>query len=387
MITSKPLSGLKVLDFSAVYAGPICARMLSDCGAEVTKVEPLQGGDITRGPHGNSRIFAHFNAGKRSIAVDLKAAEGQKIAKALIAQADVVIENFRPGIMKRFGLDYETLKQEFPRIVYCSISGFGQNGPFRDRAAYAPIAHASSGFDIAHLESQGESQTRPSVWGIMIADMLTGSYAFGAIQTALLGRASSDKGDFIDVSMMESMISLIPGQVQAAQVEKPPAAGGFHPISVSDGFVMICIVSEKNLQGLARAMERPALLQDERFGRTQRHKHMPEFISEIESWSSGLSAIKCEQALNDTGVPCSMYVAPAELFDHPQVVSRKVFTRLNDARGEFVIQNAPFHFSGSDTTTSTEVPELGQHTDEILSTKLGFDAAEVKNLRVQGVVG
>ena len=242
---AKPLQGLKIADFSAVYAGPICARMLSDCGADVIKVEAIRGGDVMRGPTGNSRVFAHFNAGKRSIALDLTQPDAQQIAKQLIAQSDVLIENFRPGVMAKFGLGYDDLSEQFPSLVYCSISGFGQQGPFAQRAAYAPIAHAASGFDYAYLSSQGNVGGRPPDSGIMIADMLTGSYAFGAIQTALLGRMQSGRGDFVDVTMMESMMSLIPRQLQDAQLAKTPRDGGFRPIRVRDGYVMICIISKK----------------------------------------------------------------------------------------------------------------------------------------------
>ena len=386
MNSGKPLEGLKILDFSAVYAGPICARLLSDCGADVIKVEPPAGGDLIRGPKGTNRVFVHFNAGKRSIAIDLKNPEGQAIAMKLAADADVIIENFRPGIMKKFGLDYESVKKVHPTIVYCSISGFGQVGPYVNRAAYAPIAHAASGFDVAHTTSQGDPKGRHAVWGIMIADMLTGSYAFGAIQTALLGREKSGKGEYIDVTMLESMMTLIPAQIQAAQVEDAPPAGGFHPISANDGFVMICIVSEKNLHGLCEAMDRPDILLDERFGRSQRFKHTAEFIAEIELWSSQLSAEECEGKLNESGVPCSTYNAPHDLFAHPQLLSRKAFSEMEDSKGPYLVQNAPFQFAGSDISTPDKVALLGEHTSEVLREKLGMSEHEISALLEQGVV-
>lgn len=386
MNADKPLTGLKILDFSAVYAGPICTRLLADCGADVVKVEPPNGGDLVRGPKGSSRVFDHFNTGKRSIAIDLKNPEGQKLAHDLALEADVVIENFRPGVMKRFNLDYDSMSKVHPRVVYCSISGFGQSGPFVNRAAYAPIAHASSGFDISHSRVQGKGNERPAVWSIMIADMLTGSYAFGAIQTALLGRAQSGRGEYIDVTMMESMMMLIPGQIQAAQVEDAPAAGGFHPVSVTDGFVMICVVSEKNMRALCEAMERPDMLEDERFERSQRFRHTAEFIEEIERWSSQLTAIECEGKLNQHGVPCSIYNSPQDLFTHPQLLARKAFSELEDAKGTYWIQNAPFQFAGTDITTSTRVPVLGEHTDEVLSQMLNLSENEINILKERGVV-
>jgi crotonobetainyl-CoA:carnitine CoA-transferase CaiB-like acyl-CoA transferase len=386
MDNEKPLSGLKILDFSAVYAGPICARLLADCGADVVKVEPPQGGDLIRGPKGLNRVFVHFNTGKRSIAIDLKKPEGQELAKKLALEADVIIENYRPGVMKRFNLDYESIKKIHPNVIYCSISGFGQSGPFVSRAAYAPIAHAASGFDIVHTASQDDPEGRPANWGIMVGDMLTGSFAFGAIQTALLGRQRTGQGQHIDVTMMESMMMLIPAQIQAAQMDNAPAAGGFHPIAVKDGFVMVCIVSEKNLRELCAAMDRPDILEDERFGRAKRFQHIKEFIAEIESWSTEMTAKKCEAKLNEFGVPCSVYNAPHDLFAHPQLLQRNAFAELEDAKGTYWVQNAPFQFSGVDITTSKQAPLLGEHTDQILSKNLNLSSEVISELRDNGVV-
>ena len=261
----KPLDGYKVVDFSAVFAGPICSRFLLDCGAEVIKVETPKVGDLTRGIGGITPVFAHFNAGKRSIAVDLKNPSGQELIRELIIDADIVIENFRPGIMSKFGLDYESLRPQKPDLIYCSISGFGQSGPYVGRAAFAPIVHAASGFDSSHTHAQPDDEFHPPTWDIMVADILTGTYAFGSIQTALIGRERNGIGEHIDVSMMESMMSLIPAHIQAAQMDEPVVIGQFHPVKVKDGFVMLCVVSDKNLQSLSVALNRPELLTDPRF--------------------------------------------------------------------------------------------------------------------------
>ena len=386
MTQSKPLSHLKVLDFSAVYAGPICARLLSDCGADVIKIETLGSGDMIRGPNGTTRVFSHFNAGKRSIALDLRRVEAQEITRQLLIDTDVVIENFRPGVMQKFGLDYGTVKALNPTLVYCSISGFGQQGPFAQRAAYAPIAHAASGFDVAHMRTQQQANAEPSVSSIMIADMLTGSFAFGAIQTALLGRERSGQGDFIDVSMLESMMSLIPGQVQLAQIPNAPSSNGFHPIRTSDGFVMICIVSSKNMRRLCEAIDRVDLLTDPRFANGEHFKNTKAFIEEIQQWSKSRSAQACESALNKFGVPCSLYNTPEDLFDHPQVLFRQAFTEQQDEDGIFKIQNAPFKLANIDISTSQLSPKLGQHTDEILSHVLKLADDEIRNLRLNGII-
>lgn len=383
----KPLEGYKVIDFSAVFAGPICSRFLLDCGADVIKVETPFNGDLTRGVDGISRVFAHFNAGKRSIAIDLKSLEGQTVAKRLISDADIVIENFRPGIMAKFGLDYESLKQQRPDLIYCSISGFGQSGPQVNRAAYAPIVHAASGFDSVQTNAQGGDENRPPNWDIMVADILTGTYAFGAIQTALLGRERNGTGEHIDVSMMESMMTLIPAHIQAAQMEEPAVIGRFHPVKVKDGFVMVCVVSNKNLECLAAALNRPDLLTDPRFVRGPRSANFNQLAVEVERWSASLTAKECEEALNIAGVPCSGYQKVEELFSHPQVVERNSFTHLsNDQLGEFLIQNMPIKFSNSENSASSWVAKLGEHTDEVLSERLNLTQSEIGELRTSGAV-
>lgn len=391
MSKNRPLDGYKVVDFSAVFAGPICSRFLRDCGAEVIKVESPGVGDLTRGVDGITPVFAHFNAGKRSIAVDLKQPAGQSLVKRLISDADIVIENFRPGIMAKFGLDFESLQAKNPELIYCSISGFGQSGPHVNRAAYAPIVHAASGFDGVHAQSQQRPNEdeiiRPASWEIMVADILTGSYAFGAIQTALLGRERGGGGSHIDVSMMESMMTLIPAHIQSAQMEQPALIGRFFPVKVKDGFVMVCAVSDKNLECLAAALDRPDLLDDPRFVRGPRTQNFYLLAEEVEAWSASLTARECEEALNRAGVPCSLYQQVDDLFAHPQVVERNSFADVHDdVLGDFVIQNMPFQFSGADNAAASWVAKLGQHTNEILSEHLKLTPVEIESLREKSVV-
>lgn len=387
MLHSKPLAGFKVVDFSAVYAGPICARFLLDCGAEVIKIEPPGIGDITRGVDGMAPAFAHFNAGKRSVAIDLKLAQGQSLVRDLIRQADILIQNFRPGIMQKFGLDYDSLKQEQPDLVYCSISGFGQSGPWVDRAAFAPIVHAASGFDAVFAQGQDNKEKRPPNWEIMVADILTGSYAFGAVQTALLGRERTGQGEHLDVSMMDAMMTLIPAQLQAAQMEEPLPIGRFYPVKTSDGFVMVTPISNKIFHSLCELLQRPELLQDPRFVFGPRTRHFRELAEEVEKWSAQLSTEECVSALNSAGVPCSAYAEPDELFAHPQVVERQSFSTVeNDRLGRFLIQNMPIKFQHMDNSASPWVASLGEHSDEVLKTSLGLDTTTIAELRDQKVI-
>jgi len=182
------------------------------------------------------------------------------------------------------------------------------------------------------------------------------------------------------------MMSLIPAQIQSAQMENPPKAGGFHPVRTKDGFLMICVLSGKNMRGLCEGIERMDLLDDDRYSSSQRFKYMREFVAEIELWSLNLSALECEQRLNQFGVPCSVYNAAEDLFDHPQLVTRNVFTEQQDEYGMFKIQNAPYSFASVDISTSANSPGLGEHTDQVLSERLGYDAGKIAGLRADKVI-
>ncbi len=387
MSNKKPLSGYKVVDFTAVYAGPICTRFLLDCGADVIKIEPPGIGDLTRGKDGITPVFAHFNAGKRSLAMDLKSDKGQQIARDLIDNADIVVQNFRPGIMARFGLDYESLVPENPDLVYCSISGFGQSGPWVDRAAFAPIVHAASGFDSVFGAGQNNADKRPPNWEIMVADILTGAYAFGAIQTALLSKERHGGGEHLDVSMMDAMMTLIPAQLQAAQMQEPLPVGCFYPVKTRDDFVMVTVVSNKNFENLCGLLQRPELLKDPRFVFGPRTRHFRELAEEIEKWSRSLSTKECIDALTDAGIPCSDYAEIDELFAHPQVLERESFAKISlEQFGEFLIQTLPVRFQAMSNKPASWAAQLGQHNEEILCGELGFTKEEVSELRSANVI-
>jgi crotonobetainyl-CoA:carnitine CoA-transferase CaiB-like acyl-CoA transferase len=250
---TKSYDGLRVLDFSTTIAGPHCTRMLADLGAEVIKIETAEGETMrTRPPVRNncSTAFGQLNVGKKSLVLDLKSADGVEVVRRLVATADILVENFRPGVMRRLKLDYASLRELNPKLIYCSISGYGQTGPSAELPAYAPVIHAASGYEMAHLAYQ-PGRSRPDYCGIYHADVLTGVYAFGAIGAALYQRHSSGKGQHIDVSMLESMLSLTLSELQSSQFEvKAPPRPMFGPIETSDGYVMVAIASEKTFQSL-----------------------------------------------------------------------------------------------------------------------------------------
>src|SRR5471032_1448964 len=281
--------GLRVLDFSTTIAGPHCARMLADMGAEVIKIETAEGETMrTRPPvrNGCSTTFGQLNVGKKSLVLDLKTPAAIETIRRLAADADILVENFRPGVMRRLKLDYASLQQLNPKLIYCSISGYGQTGPSAELPAYAPVIHAASGYDMAHLAYQ-PGRNRPDYCGIYHADVLTGVYAFGAISAALYQRNESKKGQHIDVSMLESMLSLTLNELQWSQFEvKPTQRPMFGPIETADGYVMVAIASEKTFQSLTRVIGHPEWVADPRYAKySDRREHWGDLMDGVEAWS------------------------------------------------------------------------------------------------------
>src|SRR5580658_4058237 len=287
--SAKSFQGLRVLDFSTTIAGPHCTRMLADMGAEVIKIEPAEGETMrTRPPLRNnfSSVFGQLNVGKKSLVLDLKSPQADEVIRRLVTRADILVENFRPGVMRRLKLDYGSLQQLNPGLIYCSISGYGQSGPSAELPAYAPVIHAASGYDMAHLSYQ-PGRNRPDYCGIYHADVLTGVYAFGAIAAALYQRQRSHKGQHIDVSMLESMLSLTLNELQWSQFEvQQTSRPMFGPIETADGYVMVAIASEKTFQGLMKVIGRPEWIGDQRFAAyADRRSNWAEMMQGVESWS------------------------------------------------------------------------------------------------------
>ena len=378
------LDRLRVLDFTTTIAGPHCGRLLADLGAEVIKIEAPEGDMMrTRPPlrSGASTSFGQLNAGKKSIVLDLKSPRGAEAARRLVATADVVVENFRPGVMRRFGLDYEALKEIKPELIYCAISGYGQTGPSSQLPAYAPVIHAASGYDLAHMAYQGE-QRRPDYCGIYIADVLTGTYAFGAIMTALYHRQLTGRGQMIDVSMLESMLSLTLSEIQAAQFSVPPVGRPiFGPIAAKDGYINLSIASERTFQNLAIASGHPQWITDPRFARYQdRRANWGELIDELEAWSKERTTQEVQALFDRQGVPSSPYRTVREAMTDPQLAHRQAFAEVHDAGGTFQALNPPFRLSGAKAAAVPHVATLGENTEEVFA-ELGYSPAEIAALR------
>src|SRR5216684_6740691 len=321
-ILTKSFQGLRVLDFSTTIAGPHCTRMLADMGAEVIKIESAEGETMrTRPPVRNSfsTVFGQLNLGKKSAVFDLKSPDAVEAIKRLAAKADILVENFRPGVMRRLNLDYGALRELNPKLIYCSISGYGQTGPSAELPAYAPVIHAASGYDMAHLSYQ-PGRNRPDYCGIYHADVLTGVYAFGAVSAALYQRHSTQKGQHIDVSMLESMLSLTLNELQWSQFTvKPTQRPMFGPIKTADGYVMVAIASEKTFQGLMQVIGHPEWVGDHRFAKySDRRENWAGLMDGVEAWSRSVTTAKCLAALNEEGVPSSAYRTVAEALRDPQ---------------------------------------------------------------------
>jgi crotonobetainyl-CoA:carnitine CoA-transferase CaiB-like acyl-CoA transferase len=363
---TKSLDGLRVLDFSTTIAGPHCTRMLADLGAEVIKIEPAEGEMMrTRPPVRNncSTAFGQLNVGKKSLTLDLKSPEGVEVIRRLARTADILVENFRPGVMRRLGLDYASLRELNPRLIYCSISGYGQTGPSAELPAYAPVIHAASGYEMAHLAYQ-PGRSRPDYCGIYTADVLTGVYAFGAIGAALHQRHQTGQGRHIDVSMLESMLSLTLNELQWSQFPvKPTQRPMFGPVETSDGFVMVAIASEKTFQSLMQVIGHPEWVSDPRFAKySDRRENWASLMNGVEEWSRKVTTEQCLAALGEEGVPASAYRTVAQALADPQLAHRGALAEVEDGGGTFKVLNLPFRMSGAKVSAAKRMSTLGEHT-------------------------
>ena len=389
-MTNEILGGLRVLDLTTTIAGPHCTRLLADLGASVIKLEAPEGDMMrTRPPlrDGVSSYFGQLNAGKQSLVLDLKQAAAVEIVKRLVRRTDVLVENFRPGVMARLGLDYGALAPLRPELIYCAISGYGQTGPSAGLPAYAPVIHAACGYDVAHMSYQ-DGRTRPDNNGIFIADVLSGTYAFGAILAALQQRHHTGRGQLVDVSMLESMLTMTLAEVQRAQFPLPPPGRPmFGPLATRDGFLMLAVASERTFRDLARAAGREDWVADPRFavyGDRRRNWHL--LMDELEQWSRQLATDECRAIFDRFGVPCSRYRTVEEAMADPQLSHRGAFAEVHDGGGTFRALNPPFRFSAAPATARPFVAALGEHGARVLA-DAGYAADDIEAFRKCGVLG
>jgi CoA:oxalate CoA-transferase len=382
------LDRVRVLDFTTTIAGPHCTRLMADLGAEVIKIEAPEG-DMMRSRlpirNGASTSFGQLNAGKKSLVLDLKRPQAVAVVHRLVKSADVVVENFRPGVMERFGFDYPRLQPVNPAMIYCAISGYGQTGPSADRPAYAPVIHASSGYDLAQIAHQIEPR-RPDYCGIFIADVLSGTYAFGAVMAALHQRQATGQGQMIDVSMLESMLSLTLGELQNSQFDVPlPPRPIFGPVATKDGYVNLSVASERTFQSMAAAAGRQDWLTDPRFEKyMNRRVNWGALMDELEAWSTTLPTAEVQAIFDRYGVPSSPYRTVKEAMADPQLAHRHSLAEVHDKGGSFLALNPPFRLTASRAEARNHVAALGEHSQAVLA-DAGYSSGEIAALAEAGV--
>ena len=385
-----PLEGVRVLDFSIMLAGPYCARLLADVGAEVIKIEPPEGDEMRlRAPlrDGHSAYFGQLNAGKQSIALDLKSPEAIRLVRRMVESTDILVENFRPGVMERLGLGYEALRKINPRLIYCSISGYGQTGAQSERPAYAMIVHAESGFDRALMRYAGD-RDRPAPGAVFVADILGGIFGFSAIQTAMVQRASTGAGQHVDVVLMDCMLNLLVYELQEAQFSAPVARPTYGPVRAKDADILIAPVSARNFAALRDLTGLQELSSDPRFASVQeRGANWGAMMQIVERWTKQHTANECLAALDRAGIPSARFRDPGETLDDPHLAARGVFAPVADVAGAFKGVNAPWRMSAARTGIGHDIPAVGEHRDEILARVLGLSVNEVGRAAADGAFG
>src|SRR5580765_631520 len=389
---SQALSRFRVIDLTQVRAGPTAARQLADWGADVIQVqmpEHMRGDDTLGGQEGSDYQYTHRN--KRSITLDLKQKEGIDALKKLAVTADVILENFRPDVKTRLGIDYDALSKINPRLVYASISGFGQTGPYATRPGFDQIAQGMGGLmSVTGLPGQG-----PLRVGLPIADLCAGIFAAYGVTLALLEREASGKGQWLHTSLLEAQIYMMDFQTSRWTIEGeiPGQAGNYHPTSIptgvyktKDGHINIAVFGGKIWERFAEAMGAPEWIEDER-SKTKgaRSVHRDWLNAEIEKRLKENTSDHWIDTLNKAGVACGRINNIKEVFEEPQVkhlgMLKKVTSRW---LGEQTLMGQPVTLSRTPSTIARAAPKRGEHTEEILG-ELGYDAAELARLKSQGV--
>ena len=394
-----PLHGVRVLDLSRVLSGPFCTMLLADLGAEVVKVEQPGKGDPARhlGPRvdDDSAYFVSVNRGKQSITVDLSAEAGQRLLRDLLPRCDVLVENFIPGTMARLGLDYARVSDANPSLVYVSISGFGQDGPYARRPALDIVVQAMGGM----MSVTGEPGGPPLRPGASLGDSVAGTFAALAIVSALFQRRETGRGQYIDLSMLDCQITLLEnafaryfatGEVPGPLGSRHPVATPFQAFRAADGYFVVALLTDdpQTWSRFCEAIGRADLAEDHRFldnaGRTL---HLAELGPALERTFQAKPMAWWIEVLTGAGVPCGPVNSVATAAEDAQVRHRGMLATIpRRAAGEWRVANTPFRLAGAPTGPAGPSPRLGEHTEEVLSRLLGLGAGEVERLREAGVV-
>jgi crotonobetainyl-CoA:carnitine CoA-transferase CaiB-like acyl-CoA transferase len=396
---TKPFAGIRILDFTRYVAGPFGTYQMALLGADVIKIEPKAGDDMRHSQlskewaaKGLGPSFMGINANKRSLTLDLQKPKAVEIVKRLAKNVDVVWENFRPGIMDRFGLGYEALKAINPRLVYCAVSGFGQNGPERGTAAFDGKLQAMSGImSITGHEDKGPTRT-----GFALCDTIGAMTAAFAVSSALYQRTVTGEGQFVDVSMLDAALSFISGQVaeytitghihrQFGNLSSTGKVTG-NRFKAGEGDLMLAVMTERQFANLMKGLGREDALVDPRFADwPSRSKNEPALRAIIEEALASDSAKNWEKRLTEMDVPCAGIWAISEIVHHPQLAHRDVLQKVQSDEGELTLVGSGFRLAHGGGSIDRPPPKIGEHNAEIL-VEAGYDAAEIAAFRDEGVV-
>jgi crotonobetainyl-CoA:carnitine CoA-transferase CaiB-like acyl-CoA transferase len=407
MTTAQALAGIRVLDLTRILAGPTCTQLLGDLGADIVKIERPGAGDDTRkwgppyveghdGPTAESAYYLCANRNKRSVAIDIARPEGQALVKRLLAGCDVLVENFKVGDLARYGLGYEQLAADFPKLVYCSITGFGQTGPYAPRAGYDFLAQGLGGI----MSITGAPDGEPTKVGVGIADVMCGMYGVVAVLAALRHRDLTGEGQRIDLALLDTQVAwlinegtnyLLSGRVPRRLGNEHPNIVPYKVFESSDGYVILAVGNDAQFQKWCRFAGAGELAADPRFATNSlrvRHRQelyalMPAFMRRrsTREWTEGLAAL---------GVPCSPVNTIDQVFQDPQVQARGMridVPHASAATGTVPLIANPIRMSTTPPVYRRSPPTLGEHTDEVLEELLDLDAAERERLRQAGVIG
>ncbi len=395
---AKPLEGIGVVDLSRILSGPYCTMMLADMGAEVIKIEVPGRGDDTRGwgppfVNGESAYFLSINRNKKSLTLDLGGEEGKSILRELIREKDIIVENFRLGVMRRLGFSYDEIQKINPGAILCSINGFGQTGPYADRPGYDVMIQAEGGI----MSLTGEPDGLPMKVGVSQADITAGLLAVNGILLALRVREKTGKGQHVDISMLDGQVGLLTYQagIYFTTGENPRRLGSRHPtiapyepVKTEDDYIILAVGNDSLWQRFCKLTGREELATDPRFAtnakRVENHDILLSVVEEIMKMRPKREWLKL---LNDAGVPAGDIKTVGEVLTDPQVLAREMVVEMEHPKaGKIKVTGIPIKLSATPGAIETPPPTLGQHTDEILMKELGYSKEKIEELRKKKIV-